>query len=104
MRFRPVTSFTDGTRPTTYPQRPGKDHLRTMAEELRPDICVIGGGPAGIRLAVAAANAAVPVVLIEKATMGGANLSEGAVPPKALLAAASEYETLRRGPAFGVTG
>jgi pyruvate/2-oxoglutarate dehydrogenase complex dihydrolipoamide dehydrogenase (E3) component len=75
-----------------------------MAEELRPDICVIGGGPAGIRLALAAANAAVPVVLIEKGTMGGANLSEGAVPSKALLAAASEYETLRRGPAFGVTG
>src|SRR5436190_1322603 len=75
-----------------------------MAEALRPDICVIGGGPAGIRLAVAAANAAVPVVLIEKGTMGGANLSEGAVPAMALLAAASEFETLRRGPAFGVTG
>src|SRR5689334_20307761 len=75
-----------------------------MAEELKPDICVIGGGPGGIRLAVAAANAAVPVVLIEKGPLGGTNLADGAVPSKALIAAASEYETLRRGPAFGVTG
>jgi pyruvate/2-oxoglutarate dehydrogenase complex dihydrolipoamide dehydrogenase (E3) component len=74
-----------------------------MAEELTPDICVIGGGPAGIRLAIAAAGAGVPVVLIEKGALGGANLREGAIPSKALLAAASEYETLRRGPAFGVT-
>src|SRR3954454_6842622 len=72
-----------------------------MAEELTPDICVIGGGPAGIRLAVAAANAAVPVVLIEQATMGGTNLSDGAVPAQALIPAASLHETLRRGPAFG---
>src|SRR4249920_1609470 len=75
-----------------------------MAEELKPDICVIGGGPAGIRLATAAANAAVPVVLIEKGALGGANLSDGGVPSKALIAAASEYETLRRGPGFGVSG
>src|SRR5438874_5855292 len=73
-----------------------------MAEELKPDICVIGGGPAGIRLAVAAANAAVPVVLIENETMGGTNLSGGAVPSTAFIAAASLHETLRRGPAFGV--
>lgn len=74
-----------------------------MAEELKPDICVIGGGPAGIRLAVAAAGAAVPVVLIDQGTFGGANLTDGGIPSKALLAAANEYETLRRGPAFGVT-
>jgi pyruvate/2-oxoglutarate dehydrogenase complex dihydrolipoamide dehydrogenase (E3) component len=74
-----------------------------MAEELTPDICIIGGGPAGVRLAIAAAEAGVPVVLIEKEALGGANLTAGSVPSKALLAAASEYETLRRGPAFGVT-
>src|SRR5262245_33902401 len=75
-----------------------------MAEELKPDICVIGGGPGGIRLAVAAANAAVPVVLSEKGMLGGANLADGAVPSKALIAAANEHETLRRAPAFGLTG
>ena len=75
-----------------------------MAEELKPDICVIGGGPAGIRLAVAAANAARSRRPRREGTLGGANLADGGVPSKALIAAASEYETLRRGPAFGVSG
>src|SRR5258706_13769420 len=75
-----------------------------MPEELKPDICIIGGGPAGVALAVAAANSAVPVVLIEKGAMGGANLARGAIPSKALLVAANHYEYLRRGPAIGVTG
>jgi pyruvate/2-oxoglutarate dehydrogenase complex dihydrolipoamide dehydrogenase (E3) component len=75
-----------------------------MPEELTPDICVIGGGPAGIAVALAAANSAVPVVLVEKDAMGGSNIARGAIPSKALLVAASLYETLRRGPAIGVTG
>ncbi len=75
-----------------------------MAEELKPDICVIGGGPGGIAVAAAAANCGIPVVLVEKGRMGGSNLSRGGVPSKALLAAASHNEFLRRGPAIGVTG
>ncbi len=74
-----------------------------MAEELKPDICVIGGGPGGIAVAAAAANANIPVVLIEKGDMGGANVA-AAVPSRALIAAASRYEALRSGPALGVTG
>lgn len=75
-----------------------------MAGELKPDICVIGGGPGGIAVAVAAANEGVPVILVERARMGGTNLLHGAVPSKAFLSAASHYEFLRRGPAVGVTG
>ena len=75
-----------------------------MAEVLTPDICVIGGGPAGIALATRAARSAVPVILIEKSRMGGANLAYGSIPSKALIAAAGHYEVLRHGPAFGVTG
>ncbi len=75
-----------------------------MAEELQPEICVIGGGPGGIALSVAAANQGLPVVLIERDRVGGANLGTGSVPTKALLAAANLHESLRRGPAFGVTG
>jgi pyruvate/2-oxoglutarate dehydrogenase complex dihydrolipoamide dehydrogenase (E3) component len=71
---------------------------------ITPDICVLGGGPAGIALALRAAREAVPVVLIEKGRTGGANLSYGSVPSKALIAAADHHELLRRGPAFGVTG
>src|SRR5581483_7582239 len=75
-----------------------------MAEVLTPDICVIGGGPAGQRLAVTAANSGVPVVLIEKGRLGGADLAHGSGPSKALIAAAGLYDTLRRGPAMGVSG
>ena len=75
-----------------------------MSDERAPEICVIGGGPGGIALAVAAANQGLPVILIEKDELGGANLREGGIPSKALLAAAGLYESLRRGPAVGVTG
>ena len=75
-----------------------------MAEELTPDICVIGGGPGGIAVATGAAALGVPVVLVEKAAMGGANLAYGGVPAAALATAANHYEYLRRGPAIGVTG
>jgi len=75
-----------------------------MAELITPDICVVGGGPAGIALALGAARRGVPVVLIEKDQMGGANLTSGAIPSKALGAAASHHDVLRRAPAFGVSG
>lgn len=75
-----------------------------MADMLTPDICVIGGGPAGIAVAMGAARSAIPVVLVEKARPGGANLSYGSIPSKALIAAAEQHEMLRRGPALGVTG
>lgn len=73
-----------------------------MAEELTPDICVIGGGPGGIALAAAAARLGVPVVLVEKARMGGASLSRGAVSARALAASAAGAEIMRRAPAMGV--
>ncbi len=75
-----------------------------MAKLLTPDICIIGGGPAGFAVASRAARLNVPVVLIEKARMGGVNLASGAIPSKALIAAANQYELLRRGPTLGVTG
>jgi pyruvate/2-oxoglutarate dehydrogenase complex dihydrolipoamide dehydrogenase (E3) component len=75
-----------------------------MPDELAPEICVIGGGPGGIALSVAAANQGLPVVLVEKAGLGGCNLREGGVPAAALRAAADLHEALRRGPAFGVSG
>jgi pyruvate/2-oxoglutarate dehydrogenase complex dihydrolipoamide dehydrogenase (E3) component len=74
-----------------------------MAELLTPDICVIGGGPAGIAVATRAARNAVPVVLIQNGRGGGANLSSGSIPSKALIAAANHHELLRRGPSFGVS-
>lgn len=75
-----------------------------MADALRPEICVIGGGPAGIAAARAAAAEGVSVVLVEKKALGGLNLAGGAIPLAALMAAASLHEALRRGPSLGISG
>jgi pyruvate/2-oxoglutarate dehydrogenase complex dihydrolipoamide dehydrogenase (E3) component len=74
-----------------------------MAETLKPDICVIGGGSGGLSVAAAAAAFGVPVVLIERHKMGGDCLNTGCVPSKALLAAAKRAETMRSAAPFGVT-
>ncbi len=74
-----------------------------MAETLRPDICVIGGGSGGLSVAAAAAAFGVPVVLIERHKMGGDCLNTGCVPSKALLAAAKRTEVMRAAAPFGVT-
>ncbi len=70
-------------------------------ENIEPDICVIGAGAGGLAAAAATAAMGVPVVLIEKGRMGGQTLT-GAVPTRALLAAAAHADALRAGAAFGV--
>jgi pyruvate/2-oxoglutarate dehydrogenase complex dihydrolipoamide dehydrogenase (E3) component len=74
-----------------------------MAEILTPDICVIGGGSAGLSFVAAAAAFGVPTVLIEEHKMGGDCLNTGCVPSKALLAAAKRAALLQTSGAFGVT-
>ena len=59
-----------------------------MGETLRPDLCIIGAGAAGLSVAVSAAAFGVPTVLIERGEMGGECLNTGCVPSKALIAAA----------------
>ena len=59
-----------------------------MSETLRPDICIIGAGAAGLSLAASAAALGVATVLIERDRMGGECLNSGCVPSKALIAAA----------------
>ncbi len=73
-----------------------------MAEQLTPDLCVIGAGSGGLSVAAAAAALGVPVVLIEKHKMGGDCLNTGCVPSKALIAAAKRAETIRSAAPFGV--
>jgi pyruvate/2-oxoglutarate dehydrogenase complex dihydrolipoamide dehydrogenase (E3) component len=74
-----------------------------MPETLTPDICVIGGGSAGLSVAAAAAAFGVPTVLIEAHKMGGDCLNTGCVPSKALLAAAKRAALMKNSGAFGVT-
>jgi pyruvate/2-oxoglutarate dehydrogenase complex dihydrolipoamide dehydrogenase (E3) component len=69
---------------------------------LNPDICVIGGGSAGLSVAAGAAAFGVPVVLIERGRMGGDCLNYGCVPSKALIAAARHAHAVRQAAAFGV--
>jgi pyruvate/2-oxoglutarate dehydrogenase complex dihydrolipoamide dehydrogenase (E3) component len=72
-------------------------------EILKPDICVIGGGSAGLSVVAAAAAFGVSVVLVERDRMGGDCLNTGCVPSKALLAAAKHAHAMRGGGPFGVT-
>jgi pyruvate/2-oxoglutarate dehydrogenase complex dihydrolipoamide dehydrogenase (E3) component len=67
-----------------------------------PDICVIGGGSAGLSVAAAAAAFGVPVVLIEQGKMGGDCLNYGCVPSKAMIAAAKHAYSLGVGAPFGI--
>lgn len=69
-----------------------------MAETLTPDICVIGGGPGGTAVALAAAAFGVPAVLVQHAGPDG-YLASGA-----LVAAAQRAAGVRSAEAFGVTG
>lgn len=71
-------------------------------ERLTPDICVIGGGAAGLSVAAAAAAFRVPTVLVESGRMGGECLHTGCVPSKALLAAARHAADIRTADAFGI--
>lgn len=74
-----------------------------MAETLTPDVCVVGGGSAGLVVAAGAAQLGLKVVLIERALMGGDCLNYGCVPSKALIAAAKAAQAQRSGAAFGIT-
>lgn len=69
---------------------------------LKPDICVIGGGSAGLSVAAGAAQLGAETVLIEAGAMGGDCLNYGCVPSKALLAAAKAATQHRHAAGFGV--
>ena len=57
-----------------------------MSAVLAPDICVVGGGAAGVSLALEAAAFGLSVVLIEKNALGGARLTHS-IPRTALIVA-----------------
>lgn len=73
-----------------------------MSERLTPDVCVVGGGSAGLVAAAGAAQLGLEVVLVERALMGGDCLNFGCVPSKALIAAAKAAQAQRSGGAFGI--
>ncbi len=73
-----------------------------MPEEIKTDICVIGGGSGGLSVAAGAAQMGADTVLLERAKMGGDCLNYGCIPSKALLAAGHAADAARRAGLFGV--
>lgn len=71
-------------------------------EAIKADICIIGAGAAGLSVASSAALLGVPVVLIERAEMGGDCLNRGCVPSKTLIASARAAAAGRHAAALGV--
>lgn len=69
---------------------------------LTPDICIIGGGAAGLSAAAGAAAFGVETVLIEQGEMGGECLNTGCIPSKALVAAARRAKDVRTTSRFGL--
>lgn len=59
------------------------------------DLCVIGGGAAGLVIAAGGAKLGAKVALVEKRELGGDCLRYGCVPSKALLHAAKVAQTMR---------
>ena len=74
-----------------------------MSDVLTFDVVVIGGGPAGVSAAVAAAEAGRSVAVVEKnLALGGAALNTGTVPSKTLRETAVALSGLRTRDLYGV--
>ncbi|MFD1380761.1 FAD-dependent oxidoreductase [Fodinicurvata halophila] len=74
-----------------------------MTAQLSCDICVIGGGSAGLSVAAGAAQMGADTILIERGDMGGDCLNSGCVPSKSLLAAAKAAHAGAQAKDFGIT-
>lgn len=68
------------------------------------DLCVIGGGSAGLTAAAGAAALGAKVALVERQRLGGDCLWHGCVPSKALLHTAKLAHQARDGARFGLVG
>ncbi|MFM7056877.1 MAG: mercuric reductase [Planctomycetota bacterium] len=68
----------------------------------RYHLVVLGGGPAGLVTAAAAAGLGARVALVESGLLGGDCLIHGCVPSKAFLAAAHHVTTVKRSAEYGV--
>jgi len=75
-----------------------------MAHKTDYDLCIIGGGAAGLVAAAGAATLGAKVVLVEKKALGGDCLRYGCVPSKALIHSAKVADTIRNAGRFGIGG
>ena len=68
----------------------------------KTDLIIIGAGPGGYEMAVAAAGKGLTVTLFEENCIGGTCLNEGCIPTKALCRNAEVSETIRQAEKFGI--
>src|SRR5438270_198933 len=66
------------------------------------DLVVVGGGPAGMTAATAAAGLKARVAVVEKEHFGGECLSVGCIPSKALLRSARAAAAVRDAAEYGI--
>ena len=74
-----------------------------MANRIKTDLCIIGGGSGGLSVAAGAVQMGADVLLVEGHKMGGDCLNYGCVPSKALIAAGTHAHAMTTGAPFGVT-
>ncbi len=67
------------------------------------DLALIGSGPGGSEAAMLGARAGLRVCIIEKGAPGGVCVNWGCIPTKALLRSAEMFDSLKKGPSFGVS-
>ena len=69
---------------------------------MAPDLCILGGGAAGLRAAALAAEAGAAVVVVERGEPGAANRHAGGLAANVLMAAAARVAAMNGAAAFGV--
>src|SRR5579862_5138743 len=74
-----------------------------MAETLRPQVLVIGGGPGGYVAAIRAGQLGLDTVLVDRERLGGTCLLRGCIPSKALIHAADRFAEITSGTALGIS-
>jgi dihydrolipoamide dehydrogenase len=72
-----------------------------MAESLRAQVLVVGGGPGGYVAAIRAGQLGLDTVLVEGDRLGGICLIRGCIPSKALIHAADRFAGMKSG--IGIT-
>lgn len=70
---------------------------------MKYDVVIIGGGPAGYTAAEKAAKGGLSTVLFEKNALGGVCLNEGCVPTKTLLYSAKTYDQIKHASKYAVS-
>ncbi len=77
-----------------------------MADSIKTQLLIIGGGPGGYVAAIRAGQLGLETVLVEEGPLGGCCLNVGCIPSKALIHVADEFHRLgqmEKGSANGIT-